>query len=135
MSQRFTIFPDRDFWTIAERVIRAAEANPTVAVIEEGGATCVYFAGDPDVLADASELPVPNLGCIRVLRSESAIQVDAEGYEGSAIQLSAFVRAMLRAIGPCKVFDDETGDDLTWQADRFPSRLLGPEPEFDDDDE
>lgn len=135
MSQRFTIVPTQTFWAAAEAVANAAATNPTVDVVEEGSDLCLYFAGDPDVLVAAANNGRRGLACLRIGRSTSAFHVDAEGYEGSAAQLGIFLRAMLRRLRPCKVYDDETGDDLSFRAERFPSRLIGPEPEFHDEED
>lgn len=128
MTRSFTICPG-DFGAAARLIERTASHDPAIFVRKEGSDTCIYFGGDVDVLRAA--VGGRGIACMRILPGPSVIHVDAEGYEASVQQLRRFFAGLVLAIKPFSLYDDESGDDLTWNAQRFPSRLFAAEPEFE----
>ena len=113
MNGSFTIVPTGDFALIGNAIVaRARRTGPNVIV--HGESVQIYFAGATTV---ARTRKTHGLACLRIVTTSGVIQIEPEGYEGSLPQLLGFVRWILDAFAPCRVYDDETGEDLTARAD------------------
>lgn len=124
MSRRFTLVPS-DILEATQDFLAHVARDPAV-VIDVDAETCVYFAGSPEVAKAAPK--GEGLACLRVLGS-GVFHVDTDGYEASVVHLAHYVGPMLRAY-QCKVFDDESGKDLTYEARERPDMLFEADPGF-----
>jgi hypothetical protein len=123
VSAAFTIVPKLLFdGLVDDDALRATIRKPTPQ-----GDLELYFAGDIEVRALAR---TDGLMCVRILSDTGVIHVDTEGYEGGLDDLENFVRRVLHRAGPCRVFDDETGEELSHVEARD---LLGAPREFVED--
>lgn len=132
MSIRFTITPGNDFYELAARLKARLLADPAVEVFENGPDVTACFAGVEAVRTVA--MGARGLATMRLLPGSCVIAVDLDGYELSAMHLAAYVRWIL-ADSPCRLFDDETGNELTWRVEACPETIFGAEPEYQSDDE
>lgn len=133
MSIRFTIAPTGDFYAIAERIKKRLSLDSAVEVLQRGPDTVAYFAGVKAVRDIA--MGGRGLAVLRLLPGAFVIPVDFDGYEASARHLATYVRWILAECGPCRLFDDETGDEMTWRIEACPETLFAAEPEYRDADE
>jgi hypothetical protein len=122
MPHRFTLVPTDLLEVTRELVERAARDAAVVLLVERE--TELFFAGSPAVMANART--GRGLACLRILGA-GVINVDTEGYEGSVKHLADYVAWLLKA-HPCRVFDDETGEELTQRALGNPRSLFDLEP-------
>jgi hypothetical protein len=130
MSPTFTVVPAGDFAAARQNVLRWAGQYPGVLLAGPAdGDRTLAFGGVP-VDARAME-EGRGLACVRVL-SCGVLHVHAEGYERSIDQLQIFLRWVFEELGPCKIFDDETGDELSLVVEQMPHLLFAPEPTFVD---
>ena len=128
MSIRFTIAVGGDFHAQAQLLRSELLLDPAVELSEHGRDLIAYFAGTPTVRKASMGR---GLASLRILSGSLVVAVDGEGYEASAQHLAMYVRWFLGR-GPCRIFDDETGDELTWRLEACPETLFAPEPEFED---
>ena len=127
MSHAFTIVPNAPIEEVVSCVVRVASLQPKIVVTTEPNAVCLYFAADLEVARRALVHGFRGLACVRICPRSRTIHVDTEGYDASTEQLEVFVRWVLDEFGPCRVFDDETGEDLGAVEAR---ELFEPEEEF-----
>lgn len=133
MSIRFTVAPAGDFHAISERVKMRLSLDAAVEVLQRGPDTIAYFAGVKAVRDIA--MGGRGLAMLRLLPGAFVIPVDFDGYEASARHLASYVRWILVECGPCRLYDDETGDDISWRIEACPETLFDAEPEYLDADE
>ncbi len=130
MSIRFTIAVGGDFHGRTERLKKRLTLDPAVEVSQSGPDVLAYFGG----VRQVRELSMGGRGLasLRILPGSLVVAVDLDGYEASARHLAMYVRWII-GDGPCRIFDDETGDELTWRIEACPETLFDPEPEFSED--
>ncbi len=136
MFDSFVIVPPGDFRQVADRIVAAAADDPAVFRVRRGKDTLFFFGGEglplPDLWADELETTrriEMVLTSLRISEISRVIHVRTLGYEASAEHLQRFLVWLLVAFSPCTVFDDESGEDLTEMAARYPSRLVFPNDE------
>lgn len=129
MSIRFTIAVGGDFHAQAQLLRSELLLDPAVELSEHGGDLIAYFAGTAHVRNVS--MGGRGLASLRILSGSLVVAVDGEGYEASAQHLAMYVRWFLGR-GPCRIFDDETGNELTWRIEACPETLFAPELEFED---
>jgi hypothetical protein len=132
VSASFTIVPTTPFAEVVGDVLAAArEKSDTILIVAGAPGTEVklYFAGDLEVRCHAQP---DGLMCVRLVPDTGVIHVDSEGYEGGLADLEEFLRWAIDRFGPCRLLDDETGED---RSGREASVLLEPEPEFEEPSE
>lgn len=128
MSHSFTIVPPGDFWAAAN-VVKSLARSPDIAETAEGPNVALHFAGSVDV---RDELVPGSVASFRILPGATVFHVHVEGYEGSVVALSRFLVTLFGALPGSQVFDDETGEDLSWFAARTPSALCRAEAEYEE---
>jgi hypothetical protein len=132
MSIRFTIAPGGDFYGLSERLKKRLSLDPAVELLAQGPDALAYFAGVKAV-RDVS-MGGRGLASLRILPGAFVIPVDFDGYEASARHLAMYVRWILAEAGAaCRLFDDETGSELTWRIQACPDTLFDAEPEYEEE--
>jgi hypothetical protein len=124
----FTIVPAGAFGEALARLDAHVAKDAGVLTVRSGADTAYYFAGDEFVrraLRTTREDP-SELACVRAHVAAGVLHVSALGYEGSVAHLFAALAWILAELGPCAVYDDATGEDVSAIATRFPSTLLFP---------
>jgi hypothetical protein len=126
---RFSIIPAVDARLAAELVLAMAEEDACILHLDRGplGQTLVFcpsprFARAEALRFERSARIAAGL-CALTLALDGAIAVEGGGSDESSGRLASFVGRILRDLGPCRVADDETGEDLTAHVARSP-RLL-----------
>jgi hypothetical protein len=113
-----------------EHILGLAEADPFILLLDrkQYGRTLVFCASKR--MASAQRLRylsghlISGGLCTLTLVPNGRIAVQASGSDESSARLERFVGRILRDLGPFRVFDEETGDDLTSAAIRSPRMLF-----------
>lgn len=129
MSIRFTIAPVGSFSALAMRLFDQLASDPLVELVTNGPETIATFAG----LARLRDVTIDGRGLarLRILDASLVFDVDLEAFEPSAKHLERHVREILETDVPCRIFDNETGSELTWRLEACPDTLFLPELEFE----
>ena len=130
MIPQFRIVPGIDATRAAEHVLALAEADTCILCLDRGpfGRTLV-FCPSPR-LASAEETRFDRAGrigaglCALTLIPDGPIVVEGGGSNDSSERLARFVARMLRDLAPCRVFDEDTGSDLTMAVAHSPRVLF-----------
>lgn len=131
MRLKFTIAPRGDFQRIAERLHHRLENAIGVKHVRAGDDTVFYFGGREEM--EGVSMGSRGLASLRVAPGSAVIGVDLEGYEASAMAVVELLRDLLVLCEPYRIFDDETGFDLTWKMEHDPAAFTRTEPEFRDE--
>jgi hypothetical protein len=131
MIDSFTLVPAGDFRAALARLERRAGADPAMHVARVGAETYFYCCGDELVRrALRAHGGEAELAYVRASESAGILHVTTIGYEASVVHLHELLVWILAELGPCTVYDDASGEDISAHAARFPSSLL-----FDDVEE
>ena len=118
MSPRFLIAPSGDFAALSDRILAAAEDKPSIARVDRGVyGLALIFCSSPDSARELEESfqnagTVSDALCILTLSPERTISIDGDGADESASNLETFVRPLLHELGPYRVWDEETAEEL-----------------------
>jgi len=124
----FTIVPEQFEDACADLTDRAAR-DPAIVVRFGGTTTTFLLTGDArlrDHIGPSEELCLPRLV---VAHDLGVIHVDLDGFELGREHGRRIVAPLLAAAE--RVWDDESGEDLTLQARRAPAALYERDPEFE----
>ena len=120
MSLRFTIVP-HDLILATRDFMRWVTLDPAILIkVDED--TTIFFAGSRDVLKETTK--GEGLAAIRIF-GRGVFEVDLDGYEASAEHAARYIR-MAIATFPCRIFDGDTGEELTFAARENPAILFAP---------
>ena len=129
MIPRFYIVCEDSGWRF-QHILALAEADPFILSLDrkQYGRTLVFCPSRRMVSAQRLRYLSGHLVsgglCTLTLVPNGRIAVEASGSDQSSARLERFVGRILRHLGPYRVFDEETGDDLTSAAIRSPRMLF-----------
>jgi hypothetical protein len=129
MIDLFTIVPGGEFDTAVRRLEERLAADPGVFATRSGADTIFFLCGEEFVrraLRTQGRTDNSQLASVTVCASAGVLSVSTLGYEGSVAHLHEVLTWILSELGPCRVYDDASGDDISAVATRFPSTLLFP---------
>lgn len=106
----FTVVLRGDFAVVADVALAWARADARIRVARAPFGQVLYFAGARAVAREGESV---GLASLRLSEASRVVHVDLDGYEGSVRHLEPFVRDLMQRCGACKVWDDETGEDLS----------------------
>ena len=115
---RFTMVP-KELLRATDDLLRQIAYDPGVVLTVDSEA-CLFFAGSPELAREAMD--GKGLACLRVLGT-GVFHVDLDGIDASVEHAMGYVRMAL-ATFQCRVFADESGEELTHQARQNPAILL-----------
>jgi hypothetical protein len=132
MRYHLSIAPAGSADVAFKRMAEAARSDSRVFVVDRGKlGQWLAFSATPEMRADeerhfAERGRMTPGACVLWLSPElERIQVNQECVDDSRRVMLEFVRWILREFAPCRVFDDDSGEELTEDVARNPLSIFG----------
>ena len=130
MIWRLSIRPAGDREAAVARIVQRASSDPAVVTISHNKSNNrLYFCDSPQEAVEEREryrkynVVSESLCSLRI--TEKGMMADLTGEEDSHRRLADFLEWIFKTFAPCRVYDGETGYDLSAVAEANPTALLG----------
>ena len=126
-----TIRPAGSYEAAIAQILRQATADPKIVVISRDASNHrLYFCDSVEEAAEElrkyAQCHVVSESLCSLKISEKALTADLTGEDDSRRRLAAFLEWIFQTFAPCKVYNGESGQDLSAVAQVNPAILLDP---------